>query len=94
MGLQRVGHDLVTDTHRVEERPSSSRLVSVLKKLQQRSKENLLITACGLCFVVAKFYVFIYAVPGLCCHVRAFSGCSRQELLCCGVWASHCGSFS
>ena len=32
---------------------------------------------------------------GLCCYVRAFSGCCKQGLLSsCGAWAFLCGGFS
>ena len=38
---------------------------------------------------------FILAALGLCCCSRAFFSCSERGLLSsCGVWASHCSSFS
>ena len=40
------------------------------------------------------FYLLFFAVLGLCCCMRAFSSCSEQALLCCGVRASYCSGFS
>ena len=34
------------------------------------------------------------AAMGLQCFLWAFSSCGKQELLCCGAQASHCGDLS
>ena len=43
---------------------------------------------------ILEFFFFILAVLGLHGCARAFSSCSKQELISsCGAWASHCGGF-
>ena len=39
-------------------------------------------------------YLFILAVLGLCCYVRAFSSCGKSGYTSCGALASRCGGFS
>ena len=46
-----------------------------------------------LFFFFFNYYLFVCFL-GLHCCVCAFSNYSKQRLLCCRVWVSHCGDFS